>query len=106
MFDFLDTRRHQPEMMDAADANAGDLLKSLRYIRTINKLFGYDRLILRHLKRFSARWPAGQTIRLLDVGTGSADIPLRILKWANKRGWKIQVVGIDLHPLIASQAQH
>jgi len=105
MFDFLATRRHQAEMLDEPDADQGDLIKSLRYIRVINRLLGYDRLVVNHLKQFSAGWKAGQVIRVLDVGTGSADIPRRILKWGTQHGWDIRVVAIDLHERIALEAQ-
>ncbi|HEX4793503.1 MAG TPA: methyltransferase domain-containing protein [Humisphaera sp.] len=104
MLDFLSDRQHQPEMLDAPDADPRSLLKSLSYIRIMNRLLGYDRLIVRHLERFSSRWTPGQTIRILDVGTGSADIPLKVLKWAERRGFEVRIVAIDLHAYIVQQA--
>ena len=53
----------------------------------------------------SRSWPAGKTIRILDVGTGSADIPLGILKWARKRGFDIRVTGIDLQKSVIDTAR-
>lgn len=91
-------------MLDAPDADRRGLLKSLSYIRIMNKLLGYDTLITRHLERFSSNWKPGQTIRILDVGTGSADIPLTILKWAQSRGFDLRIVGLDLHPFIVGEA--
>jgi 2-polyprenyl-3-methyl-5-hydroxy-6-metoxy-1,4-benzoquinol methylase len=104
MLGFLSVRRHQPEMMDEPNADRGGLLKSLSYIRIFNRLLGYGRLIVAQLDRFSAGWQPGETIRILDVGTGSADIPLAILQWAQRKGLDVRIVALDLHPLICAEA--
>lgn len=90
--------------MDAPDADPEHLRKSLAFIRRVNVLFGYTRATLSHFGRFSAGWKPGETIRILDVATGSADIPQAITRWAARRGFDIRVVGIDLHAKTLSQA--
>jgi SAM-dependent methyltransferase len=100
----LTTRRRTAEWMDAADADPAELRRSLAFIRRINRLLGYTRSTLHHLDRFSRGWPAGETIRVLDVATGSADIPLAILRWAGRRGLDVRVVGLDLHSETAREA--
>jgi ubiquinone/menaquinone biosynthesis C-methylase UbiE len=35
---------------------------------------------------------------VLDVATGSADIPLHVARWARSRGVRMQVVATDNHP--------
>lgn len=94
---FLSSRQRQAEWMDEPNADPRQLRQSLAYIRRINRLMGYDRLIVHYLRRFSAQWKPGETIRILDIGTGSADIPQAILHWANRHGFDVRVVGIDLH---------
>jgi ubiquinone/menaquinone biosynthesis C-methylase UbiE len=93
--------------MDAPDADPAELRRSLRFIRRVNLLFGYTRSTLAHLKRFSRRWKPGETIRILDVATGSADVPRAILRWADRHParFDVHVVGIDLHPTTARQAR-
>ena len=59
-----------------------DLERALAFIRRVNSLFGYTRSIVRHLERFSRGWKKGQRIDIVDLATGSADIPRAILKWA------------------------
>jgi hypothetical protein len=93
----LSSRRRETEWMDAPDADPKLLRESLAFIRRVNVLFGYTRATLRHLERFSAGWEPGQTIRILDVATGSADIPRAILRWAARRGHDVRVLGADLH---------
>jgi ubiquinone/menaquinone biosynthesis C-methylase UbiE len=92
------------EWMDAADADPAELRRSLAFIRRVNSLLGYTRSTLHHLDRFSRRWRAGETIRILDVATGSGDIPLAILRWAGRRGFDVRVVGLDLHAATAREA--
>jgi SAM-dependent methyltransferase len=100
----LTTRRRTAEWMDAADADPAELRRSLAFIRRINRLLGYTCSTLHHLDRFSRGWPAGETIRVLDVATGSADVPLAILRWAVRRGLDVRVVGLDLHAETAREA--
>lgn len=101
MMQFLRTRRREAEWLDEPGADPVQLRKSLAFIRRVNRAFGYTHVILRELERFSANWKPGQTIRIIDVGTGSADIPIAILRWADRRKLNVSVVGIDLSPQIA-----
>ena len=83
--------------MDDPAADPADLRRSLAYIRRINALLGYTRGTVGHLRRFSRGWRAGETIRILDVATGSADIPRAVLRWSARSGFDVRVVAIDLH---------
>jgi SAM-dependent methyltransferase len=100
----LSSRRRQAEWIDAADADPVLLRKSLAYIRRVNILFGYTRSTLSHFKRFSVGWKPGETIKVLDVATGSADIPKAIRRWATRRKFDVRVVGVDLQSTIAAEA--
>ena len=93
-----------PEWMDEAGADPDQLKRSLRFIRRVNFLLGYARATLAHLHRFSASWKTGQTIRIVDVGTGSADIPLAILRWAQRRRFDVRIVAVERHEQTASIA--
>jgi SAM-dependent methyltransferase len=101
----LSQRRREHEWMDSPDADPRQLRQSLAYIRRINMLFGYTRATLWHIKRFSRTWKPGQTIRIVDLATGSADIPRAILRWAGRRGFDVRVVGLDLQAAIVDQAR-
>ena len=96
-FPSLTARRRQSEWMDDPAADPADLARSLTYIRRVNALLGYTRATVGHLESFSRRWTPGQTVRILDVATGSADVPLAILKWSRRRGFDVRIVAIDLH---------
>jgi ubiquinone/menaquinone biosynthesis C-methylase UbiE len=93
----LRQRCRSEEWMDDPNADPAELERSLLFIRRVNALFGYTRSTLRHLDRFADRWNRGETIRILDVATGSADVPLAVLRWAKKRGHDVHIIGLDLH---------
>jgi hypothetical protein len=83
--------------MDDPDVDRADLDRSLRFIRMVNRRLGGTSAAVRHLARWSAQWPADATIRVVDIGTGSADIPLAITRWAQRAGRRVHVTGVDLH---------
>lgn len=83
--------------MDAPDVDPAQLDRSLRFLRRINRLLGYNRAVIGHFRRFSRRWRRGERIDILDIGTGSADLPVALLRWADRQGFDLRIVGVDLH---------
>jgi ubiquinone/menaquinone biosynthesis C-methylase UbiE len=91
--------------MDAPAVDPALLRQSLRFIRLVNSLLGYNRATISHLDRFSRRWKPGERITLIDFATGSADVPLEILRWAKPRGLDVHIVGVDLHETTTAAAR-
>ena len=102
---FLRRRRRTDEWIDRPDIEPEALRKSLAYIRRINEWLEYTDATLDHLERFSVSWKPGQTIHILDVATGSADIPRAILKWADEKKLDVRVTAVDLHAQILKFAE-
>jgi len=90
-----------PERMDEPDVSESDLRASLEFIRMINARFGGVRALVDRLDDWSPPddSQAGTPVRILDIGTGSADIPVAALRWAERRGVLAHVVAVDLHPV-------
>ena len=101
----LSHRQREAEWMDAPDVEPAQLARGLRFIRAVNAMLGYTRATLKHLARFSRTWKPGETIRIVDFATGSADIPLAIVRWADRQRFDVRVVGVDLHAFTARQAR-
>jgi ubiquinone/menaquinone biosynthesis C-methylase UbiE len=91
------------ELMDRFDASPAELARSLTDIALLNRL-GATQAILRHVAPFVARQPAGEPLRILDVGTGAADIPLALARWARRRGHRVRIVALEFHPTILRYA--
>jgi SAM-dependent methyltransferase len=89
--------------MDLPDADPGELARTLADLAWINGHLGGTRLVLHHL----ATLLRGQTppVRILDVGTGYADVPRAILRWGQRRGLSIEVEAVDRHEQIVRLAQ-
>ena len=104
----LPKRRRGPELLDLPPENysQAELAGSLADIRKVNRFLGDNHAIL---KFFSAlisgiSASADRPVRVLDVATGSADIPVAIVKWARKRGIKVAVTAVDVNPEVVREA--
>lgn len=101
-------RCNQPELMDGLDGldySREEFLGSLADLRRVNQYLGGTRALTQHL--FPMIQSLGKSrIRLLDVGTGSADIPMAIVEWARKGNLGIEFVVLDLNPLAVQDARN
>ncbi|MCS7173592.1 MAG: methyltransferase domain-containing protein [Armatimonadetes bacterium] len=60
--------------------------------------------MLRHLARFVRRIPH-RPLRILDVATGSADLPVEMARWARARGISLRILALDIHPDVLAVAR-
>ena len=83
------------EMMDRPQALSVELERDLQCIRQLNRWFGSYRLVL----AFMRRWiKPGAGSRILDLATGSGDIPRLIADYARKVGAHIEIDALDRQP--------
>src|SRR4029078_11062202 len=87
------------------DADPAILADSLRFIRRINRALLYTRSTISHLARYSRAWKPGETLRVIDFATGSADVPLAVARWGRRRGFDVRVTGVDLHETTCRMAR-
>lgn len=83
--------------MDDPSVPRSELDRSLRYIRAVNRRLGGVSSLLSHLRVWSREWPRGRPITLLDIATGSADLPVAAVRWARRAGHDLRVTGVDVH---------
>ncbi len=91
------------ELMDRLEASPAELARNLADIARLNRI-GATQAILRHVAPFLALLSPGETLRILDVGTGAADIPLALAGWARHHGHRVRIVALELHPTILRYA--
>ena len=87
------------ELMDELDAPVADLSRNLSDIARLNRI-GATQTIQRLVEPFLAGQRPGETLRILDVGTGAADIPLALARWARGRGHRMRITALEMHPTI------
>src|SRR5262245_3045445 len=85
---------HTQEILDRQVPDR-DRARSLADVARLNWLFGGRFVTLTHVKRLIARIPADREITVLDVGTGSADIPRALVRVARRAGRRIRVFAVD-----------
>lgn len=96
------TRAHAVEHLDAPTLDAKVLREALRQIAGVNRWLGGARAVLKHL---TPVLEGTSVLSVLDVGTGAADIPIRIARGAASRGQRVSVVAMDSHPQVARFAR-
>ncbi len=92
------------ELLDAPVADQRLLARNLRDIRRINRLLGWTGLALQQVARLAARYHL-QTFSLLDVATGSADIPKAIARWAQRQRLQVNIVATDISEQVLAAAR-
>lgn len=98
-------RRDDPEWMDRADNPPAVLERALVDLRAVNRLLGGERNLLELLRPYWSPRGASAPLRVLDVGTGGADLPRAIVAEARRRGVPVAVVGVDRDPTTAAFAR-
>src|SRR5438034_1594924 len=88
-------RRFDPavlEMMDRPQPVSMELEGDLRNIRQLNRWFGSHRLV----SQFVRRWiKPGARLRIVDLATGSGDIPRLIAEYGRKVGAELRIDALD-----------
>ena len=79
-------------------ASFAERARNLAEIARLNGVFGGRLVTLRHVRRLVARLPAGRPVTVLDLGTGSADVPRALVRWARRVGRPMRVIALDQEP--------
>jgi ubiquinone/menaquinone biosynthesis C-methylase UbiE len=96
-------RSTEKEMMDLPGNPKELLVEDLRNLRIINRYLGGYRGIMKVLKRL-VRKNGMHGFSLLDVGTGSGDVPKVIVRWARIQGVAARVVALEPEPVTVAEA--
>jgi ubiquinone/menaquinone biosynthesis C-methylase UbiE len=93
--------RNAPELLDDESHDPRVLEQSLEHVAQVNRFLGGHsaaRAAVRPLLRYSA------TLRILDIGTGSADIPRALVRDARAAGTAVEIIATDIHPQMRAVA--
>ena len=96
----------EKEWLDLPDtATRTEIHQNLRDISAANKYFGGISVVLHHLCDMIGETPYRQPVRILDMATGSADMPIAIVEWARERNIAVQITAVDNNPIVIEQAR-
>src|SRR5271154_2073574 len=93
-----------PEIMDRPGNDAALLRADLHVLESINRFLGGRRIALNYLAEFLKVAPMS-SLDILDLATGSADIPRTIVRWGRRRGVTITITAVDGNPDILRVAR-
>ncbi len=82
----FDSRATATEFLDRPDCDPALAAASYRFMETVNCCFGGIRMVRRFLATETAGRHNGAPLRILDIGSGSCDIPLAVSRWAGANG--------------------
>jgi len=91
----LSRRERIPELMDDPALDQAEHRRALAGLARLNRFSGSTGVLWRALERL-AREIKGRPVRILDVATGSGDVPIGLWKQAARRGIPIAVEGCDI----------
>lgn len=100
-------RNALPELMDAADTKFEvfrDCLIDLARVNTLTLAYRPTLLFFQRLTD-TGRLPRDRTVNIVDVGSGSGDMLRQLHRWAQLRGYRLNLAGVDLNPWSAATAR-
>ena len=83
------------EMMDRDEPPAAELERDLERIRQLNRWFGSYHLVLSFIRQWIK--PADK-LRIVDLATGSGDIPRLIIDYARRIDASVEIDAVDRQP--------
>lgn len=99
------SRHFDPERRELLDDPAtpqAELDRASRDLAALNHRFGGHRLV----RRFLARWlNPGRCYRILDLCTGSGDVPRAMVEWAREREITLRIDAVDANPVVLDLAR-
>ncbi|WP_204985732.1 methyltransferase domain-containing protein [Microvirga pakistanensis] len=98
-------RSDETELMDTEPVRLEDYRACLQDLSRVNALTLTHRPILRWLDHAVRHVDPNASLTIVDVGYGYGDLLRRIHDWSQRRGRRVDLVGIDLNPMSAPIAQ-
>jgi SAM-dependent methyltransferase len=92
------------ELLDDPEADPATVRASLLHIARANRWFGGRSAVLWGLGRALGRVPRDTRLSLLDIGTGAGDLPRAAQRWARRRGFTLDVLGLERSATAAALA--
>ena len=96
---WIPPQTNREELLDLGRGTLAEVRRSLHDIRRINTYLGGSAVVLnatnKLLQKHTLQKHEAQNATILDIGTGCADLPLRLIEQAERRGLAIRVLALD-----------
>lgn len=101
----FETRSKEAEILDQPDCDPALAATNYRFMEMVNRYFGGVRVVRRLFEELAATRGSRQPLRILDIGSGSCDIPLAVSHWAKTHGLAIEFTCLETGGPAASIAR-
>jgi SAM-dependent methyltransferase len=101
----LASRNMEPEELDGESTDLATYQRCLGELAVVNRMTFTHYPTLRWLAHATRALPAGSTVTVLDVACGHGDLLRAIATWAQRRGLKVRLSGIDVNPRSTAPAR-
>ena len=104
---FTPVRRFEPndpELMDLPGFDPMLLREELQMLEALNRRLNGHKLTLGYVERLLGSIRC-ESLSVLDLGTGAADIPRAITAWARERHLPVTITAVDRNPEVLKIAQ-
>ena len=91
----MQVRSTELEILDNPDISRKSVLDSLNFMVWVNRYFGGTAVILNYFKENLTQ----DKFSVLDLGSGSGDIPQALSMWSKKNGKSIKITALDTNPI-------
>lgn len=106
---FTPPRAEREELIDSQEPSEADFAASFEDVARVNRFLGGTAAALSALTPLLKDTPSPCTIRILDIATGSADIPRAIVHAARRGRFganrRVEIVAVDNHPKVLAFAR-
>lgn len=90
-------RSYKPELLDRDDIPFLHIQKNMEELDSINHWLGGHAITLKGLQQLLQHWKGEVPLRIAEIGCGGGDNLRVIGNWARKRGYDVELTGIDIN---------
>ena len=88
-------RAQKSEYLDRQDCDPALAVASYRFMEKANRYFGGIHLVRRFIASETRTHTRSAPVRILDIGSGSCDIPIAISTWARKHDIPVHITCLE-----------
>ena len=101
----FDLRVNLPEFLDSRIWSESFAMRSYRFMSVVNKYFGGTAIVKNFIKNEIKIQNNAEPLKILDIGSGTCDIPAAICRWAKMAGINVEFTCIETNPYAIKLAQ-
>ena len=93
----MNERARGSEFLDAPDSDPRLTEEGYRFMKLVNRIGGGTRVVREFLAAELADWPRTSPCESWTSASAAGDIPMAIVRWARRRGYRIEFTCVDFN---------